>query len=293
MTLAWFRAAPTNATDPHDDTAALIDALRMTYDIDVVTAADAHDFVWRNFRARYDVCVYEPGDEVDGEFIWPYLVHYPGVLVLRTLTHRVSRAILASRLVVVPHASSAQTLQDLYPEARIRHAPPGIGEVQKVQGVHEVQGDDFVIALDWPTSARSLTRALVGMAAGKAVVVFETEATADWPALNPQTWRPRGSPDAAPIVVSIDPRDEQHSLMLAMTRLETDKTLREELGAAAREWWASHATVGHAGDAWTPVLQEAMTLPAPAVAAKDGSERARDILAAFGVSVDFLQPSQS
>jgi hypothetical protein len=284
MTLAWFRAAPPDAMDPHDDTAALIDALRMTYDIDVVTAADAHDFVWRNFRARYDVCVYEPGDEVDGAFIWPYLVHNPGVLVLRTLAHRVSRAILASRLVVVPHASSAQTLQDLYPEARIRDAPIGIREPQPSAG-------HIVVDLQW--SSTSMPRALAGLAAGKAVVVLETEATADWPALNPQTWRPRGSPDAAPIVVSLDPRDEQHSLMLAMTRLETDKALREDLGAAAREWWASHATVEHAVAAWKPILQEAMTLPAPAVAAKDGTERARDILAAFGVSVDFLQPSQS
>ena len=36
------------------------------------------------------------------------------------------------------------------------------------------------------------TAVLAAMAAGKAVVTMEMEATAEWPALDPQTWRPRG-----------------------------------------------------------------------------------------------------
>ena len=284
-TLAWFRAPPPDETDSHDDTAALIDALRSTHDIDVVTASEAHDFVWRHSRGRYNACVYELGDDAAGQFMWPYLVHYPGVLILRTLAPGASRAILASRVVVVSSASAAQTLAYLYPGARVRFAPEGIRDSQCSTL------DDIVVDVRWPSTSTS--RALAGLAAGKAVVVFETGATADWPALNPQTWRPRGFADAAPIAVSIDPRDEQHSLMLAMRRLRRDKALREALGAAARAWWASHATVEHAVAAWTPILQEAVTLPAPAVSAKDGTEHARDILAQFGVTVDFLQPSQS
>jgi hypothetical protein len=287
-TLAWFRAAPPDITHSCDDTAALIEALREPHDIDVITASEAHDFVWRNFRRRYDLCVYELSDSAGDEFVWSYLVHYPGVLVLRDLPFHVSRAILASRVTVVPHRTVAQTVEDLYPQARVRSAPAGVQEAPTVQQVHGTDDNDsdIVVALQWQSPWS--TRALAGMAAGKAVVVFESEATAEWPALNPQTWQPRGLADGAPVVVSIDPRDEQHSLMLAIKRLSADKALRDDLGAAARAWWMSHATVAHAVTAWKPILQEAMTLPLPAVSAADGTERAREILDELGVSVDFL-----
>lgn len=155
---------------------------------------------------------------------------------------------------------------------------------------------DVVIALRWPSSGEPLTHARLGMAAAKPVIVSETFATAAWPALDPQTWQPRdpGS-DAAPIVVSVDPRDEEHSLMLAMRRLASDAELRSDLGAAARAWWQQHATVAHAARAWEEILLEASTLapperPAdwPAHLSADGSEHAREVLRAFGASVDFL-----
>ena len=87
---------------------------------------------------------------------------------------------------------------------------------------------DVVIALRWPAPGAALPDTIYGMSAGKPVIVFETEATADWPALDPQTWQPRGfEAHARPIVVSIDPRDEEHSLMLAIRRLSADAALRE------------------------------------------------------------------
>ena len=277
-TLAWFRA---DLADAPDETAALIDALRDTYDVDVITEAQAHDFVWKHFRAPYDLCVYELSHAASDEFMLAYLVHYPGVLLLMDASSHPAHEIPAAPIVVVRQASSAQTMQDLFPDACVRHAP---------LPVRAVQNDaDIVIALDWPVTPHSLTRALRGIAAGKAVVVFECDATADWPALNPQTWQPRGSSPDAPIVVSIDPRDEQHSLTLAVKRLTTDAALRGELGAAARAWWASHATIDHAVRAWKAILDGAMTLPAFSTHASDGTERAREILAEFGVDVDFLR----
>jgi hypothetical protein len=153
---------------------------------------------------------------------------------------------------------------------------------------------DVVLALEWPPPLHAPPAAVAGMAAGLPVVVFETLVTAGWAALDPQTWQPRGFlRDAAPIAISIDPRDEEHSLMLAMRRLAADVQLRQALGATAHAWWQSHATAAHAAAAWTSWLADVSREPAPMsrtsrVSAEDGSEHARSVLEAFGVHVDFL-----
>ena len=368
MKLAWFRPRPLDRAEYFDETAALIAQLRSTHDITVFTADNAHDFVWMHFRAPYDLCIHELDDTAAHQFIWPYLMHYGGILLLNTLTLNDSRSsalaregrtadyraefafshswamlrapLLAARLVLVAHAATAVALQDEYPEARVRFAPTGVREVQGVQEVqrvqekstvtfgvldrgrlgiveralqrardggaaaalmtdaspaHVLQHADVILALRWPTSGEPLTPAIAGMAAGKPVVVYEIETTADWPALNPQTWQPRGLSGDAPIVVSVDLRDEEHSLMLAIRGLATDQTMREQLGGAARTWWRAHGTVAHAADAWQPILLEAISLVPPARPADwpahltaDGTEGARAILGEFGESVDFL-----
>jgi hypothetical protein len=87
--------------------------------------------------------------------------------------------------------------------------------------------------------------------------------------MDPQTWRPRdgdGSADGgeAPAVVAIDPRDEEHSLVLALRRLLTDAPLRRAIGDAGRAWWAAHATIDRATEAWQRVLREAVKMRVPA-----------------------------
>jgi hypothetical protein len=156
---------------------------------------------------------------------------------------------------------------------------------------------DVVVATRWPSLGRPLRAALMAAAAGRSVVIAETESTAAWPALDPQTWQPRAlatgvTAPAAPIAISIDPRDEEHSLVLALTRMAGDSALRASLGAAAREWWARQATVAHAVAAWQALLEEARTLPAPgrppgwpAHLDEDASGLANSILEDFGVSL--------
>ena len=153
---------------------------------------------------------------------------------------------------------------------------------------------DVIVAMTWPP-ADELTLAVAGMAAGKAVIVLETEHTAGWPALDPQTWQPRGWTHDRPIAVSIDPRDEEHSLSLALRRLASDAPLRHELGAAGRDWWRQHATVDLAVSAWRSILSEAAATPPlprplnwPTHLSANGTERARTLLAEFGATVDFL-----
>jgi hypothetical protein len=371
MNIAWFRADAPDPSDPLDDTAALVDELRGAHAIDVFVEADAHDFVWRHFLKPWDLCVYELDDTRGHQFIWAYLLNYPGVVMLkspavqnswggalsregrladymtgfrfgnRTDAQPALRVpLLASRSVVVSYAALAQSLQETYPDARVRYAPAstpnlqlptpkatahssacGFGildnrrlEVverafQRARGagadVDLLTGEsaarilatcDVVVALTWPPCDRPLTAALAGMAAGKPVVTLELETTADWPALDPQTWRPRGSVATdAPIAVTIDPRDEEHSLMLAMRRLASDASLRDELGRAAHAWWQAHATPAQAAAAWNQILQEAASLaprPRPSDWPKhlgaDGTELARAILGEFGIRSNLL-----
>src|SRR5262245_11774621 len=296
MRLAWFRPA-TQVSERLDDTAALISALATEHEIEVFGEARAHDFIRLDFRTPFDLCIYELADTQQHAFVWPYLLHVPGVLRLRSLSlhdsrtealrrqHRerdraleltfgdwdlITAPVLASRMTVVSDAHAAAHLQRIYPVARVRVAPLGLGWGQAPghawgQASDQASGQapsltpivgaidssrnsliqravrrardaganleliadsaesvlenaDILIAITWPPAAE-LTRALAGMAAGRAVIVLETESTAGWPALDPQTWQPRGWSGQPPIVVSVDPRDEEHSLALALRRL--------------------------------------------------------------------------
>lgn len=385
MRLAWFRASAADDAHPFDDTVGLIRELGAEHDVQLFTNPNAHDFVWKHFRVPYDVCVFELDNTPAHAFIWPYLLHYGGVLLLRTRTLHDSRAhalihtarlddyvaefafnegyppylahgrhyisshvsamlrvpLLASRVTVMPHKGVAEALQDEYPEPRIRYSPLPVQErrlPQDAQGLQKVpSGDvtfgvvstdpvdvarralaracetgtaatllidvperviqraDVVLTLQWPGFGTPHTLALAAMSCGKPVVVLETDASADWPVLDPQTWHPRGFGAAAPIGVSIDLRDEEHSLMLAVRRLAADAALRARLGEAGRAWWRAHATVDRAVQAWRPILREAAALDRPPRPANwpahldaDGAERAREILREFGVTVDLF-----
>jgi hypothetical protein len=327
MRLAWF--AP-----PHlsirTDIAALVHALTPRHQIDVIDATRAHDFVWEHARAPYDLCVYELDNTPAHQFIWPYLVHYPGVTRLHRVTLQSSRAsalareqrlddferefafahagatppvvrasrhiaagpwpmiavpLLASRITVVAHAAVEEALRADYPAARVRAITPG---VERPHGTT----DEIVMAAEWPVEGAPLVGALEGFAAGRPVIVVDCPETADWPSLNPQDWQPRSS--AAPICVAIDPRDEDHSRRLAMTRLQADAGLRSRIGAAAREWWRTHATIDQAAAAFEQVLEEARRCEPPptpdgwpAHLATDGTSRAREVLRQFGVELPF------
>jgi len=371
MRLAWFRPD----SDDADDLAPVIEGLRASHDVRVVDARAAHDFVWQAAQGAFDLCVYELDDSFAHQYIWPYLLHYPGVVALRTSSLHTWRAIslvhqhrdadrdaemifadgagrndapwpllrgawstwrvpvLASRLTVVTDDALASSIHDACPAARVVVAPTGVPDpgaasaptlhgseirIQPPTGmsprtfraalgrflqasatsfalVDELNAADVVVAVQWPTFGRPMTQALAAFAAGRAVIVAETASTARWPTLDPQTWQPRSlsvgvGGTEAPIAISIDPRDEEHSLMLALVRLANDAALRASLGRAARAWWEQHATVGRAVHGWQALLDEARTLPAPPRPAgwpahldADGGGLAATILDDFGL----------
>ncbi len=349
MRLAWF--APT-----HDDVAL---ELARRHHLDLYDESRAHDFVWRQCRAPYDLTIFELADSPAHAYIWAYLFHEPGILVLRATSVQHSRTehltfhsrrhhlraerafagprllrapLTAARLVVVHDDVTARELRTEYPDVdlrvlpigvtapvvtksdegiRFRHATPRPDLVERaagrareagarcetLPGLDDLQDRDVVIALEWPPTGAAPPDALHAMAAGLPAIVFETEAVAAWPTLDPQTWQSRGYLiTEPPIAISIDPRDEEHSLMLAMKRLSADATLRAELGTAAARWTAEHASVTDAADAWDVVLKDAATRQ-PLLTARDwpphltadGTTRARAVLDEIGVSVDFLE----
>lgn len=327
MRIAWFRADVADAIDPLDDTAPLVDELRGAHAIDVIVEKSAHDFVWQHFLRPWDLCVYELDHSRAHEYVWAYLINYPGLVWLRnTDVAHLRVPLFASRCVVTSTDAGAELLRARYPEIHVRTATPGIAAVaapnghagpvrfavfderprdpavinRAVQRARDagatfevlqpgpgvVTACDVVIAPGWPPSHQTSTAVIAGMAAGKAVVTMEMDADADWPAIDPQTWRPRGmAVSDAPIAVTIDPRDEEHSLVLAIRRLSSDAPLRARLGEAAHAWWKTHATPAHAAAAWNQILEEAVRLAPPPrpddwpkAFAQDGTELARGIL---------------
>ena len=363
MRIAWFTPRPPDTVHPLDDTPSLVAELGTRHPIDLYDERRAHEFVWRQWRDPYDACVYELTDTASASYLWPYLIHYPGIVRLRAASLQRSRfellrargrlrdylaevavagrealgiPLTASRLVVVGDAYAARALQEAHPDARLRHAPVAVtGAVQDsaardvpvfgivgttaVEVVRQaaeraraagaalslrfdisttpaVSACDAIVSLQWPPSPEPPLGALYAMAAGRPSIVCEGAVTAAWPALDPQTWQPRGYlTGREPVAVSIDARDAEHSLMRAMHRLATDAALRQQMGNAALAWWQSSATVAQAAAAWDPLLEDAAgTEPPgrppdwPPHLTADGSERARAMLAPFGVTVDLF-----
>lgn len=330
MRIAWFHPTTPDTSDPFDDSALLIGELRTAHEIDVITESRAHDFVWQQFLRPWDLCVYELDSTPAHDFMWAYLVNYPGVVRLRsTEVAHLQVPLLASRCVVMSNDATADLLRALYPDAHVRLAPIGIAGASTRNGgsgsvvrfavvddrppavaivhraferaraagaqfdlVDAVEACDVLIAPAWPPRYHTPTAVVSAFAYGKTVVTTEMNATAGWPALDPQTWRPRGiAVNEAPIAVTIDPRDEEHSLMLAVRRLSSDAAMREQLGTAARQWWAAHATPAHAAAAWAGILDEAVGLSAPPRPvdwpeqfSSDGTRLACELLSELGVS---------
>lgn len=131
-----------------------------------------------------------------------------------------------------------------------------------------IEGSDIVLDLQWPLHGRPLTGAMTVMGAGRVPIVFDTLESADWPAYNPQTWQRRDAADGrSPVCISIDVRDEEHSLVLCIRRLAVDPALRLGIGIAARDWWQAHGSPEHTVPQFEQLLEEARHSPDPPGAA--------------------------
>ena len=150
---------------------------------------------------------------------------------------------------------------------------------------------DVCLCLRWPSSGRTSASWLRCLAAGKPTIVTDLPHLDGVPVLvTRRVWTPShlGAGDEdAPIAVSVDLPDEDHSLAVAMRRLASDAGLRRRLGERGRAWWRARHRIDHMAEDYERVLARAAARPAPALPAAlqpDGAARARALLAPFDLS---------
>jgi glycosyltransferase involved in cell wall biosynthesis len=116
MRLAWFSPMPPVPSGIAACSAQLVSALTPEHHIDVfvdepvakMAAAlgdgsaplrSAHEFLWRHRANPYDLTVYQVGNSSHHDFLWPYLVRFPGLAVLHDahLHHARAAALLRTK----------------------------------------------------------------------------------------------------------------------------------------------------------------------------------------------------
>ena len=170
---------------------------------------------------------------------------------------------------------------------------------------------DVCLCLRWPSARETSATWLRAISAGKATIVTDLLHMEDVPVLSAARLRPIGpsapsqratvasvagvrSDGPAPISVAVDIHHEDQELMAAMLALARDEKLRSRIGDAARAWWAAGHRMEHSAKDYERVMAAAVARPAvrsaiPPHLDRDGSQRAREILAPFGLSPDILR----
>ena len=99
MRVAWFSPLPPVRSGIAAYSAELLPLLQNSFVIDSYPEATAHDFVWQHRRAPYDLVVYQLGNAACHDYMWAYLVRYPGLVVLHDakLHHARARQLLQQR----------------------------------------------------------------------------------------------------------------------------------------------------------------------------------------------------
>jgi glycosyltransferase involved in cell wall biosynthesis len=94
--LAWFSPFPPVKTGIAADSAELVAALGARgCAIDTYPETAAHDFPWMHRQRPYDLVVYQFGNSSHHDYVWPYALRYPGLVVLHdTRLHHARAALL-------------------------------------------------------------------------------------------------------------------------------------------------------------------------------------------------------
>ena len=113
LRLAWFTPLPPSRSGIAAYSAELLPLLSAGYRIDAfidpaapapqvdpgVPVFPSRDFLWRHGNQPYDLVVYQLGNATCHDYMWPYLVRFPGLVVLHDgqLNQSRSKALLTSR----------------------------------------------------------------------------------------------------------------------------------------------------------------------------------------------------
>jgi len=181
--------------------------------------------------------------------------------------------------------------------ARARAAGAAVELVHADDASHVLARADVLLSIVWPPAGGLTGDVLAAQALGIPGIVMESPDTAGLPCLDAQTWqsRDRGPGAPLPVAVSLDPRDQEHSLMLALLRLAAEEQTLAALGEAATRHWARFHEPSRAVGTFIPLLDAAGQAAAPVLPAgwpahfrADASGTARQVLGSAGLTVDIL-----
>src|SRR5262245_33121709 len=98
-TVAWFSPLPPARSGIAAYSAELLPRLGPPFIVETYPEHAAHDFLWRARRAPYDLVVYQLGNAPYHDYMWAYLAHAPGLVVLHDarLHHARARRLLDQR----------------------------------------------------------------------------------------------------------------------------------------------------------------------------------------------------
>ncbi len=207
-----------------------------------------------------------------------------------------------------PHARLLLVGQPLpHFDARRRAHDLGIADVVTVTGYVAdaelpayLQASDIISSLRWPTGRETSASWIRALGAGRPTLITDLAQHADVPTLDPRSGKVlrartrTAEPESEPIAVSIDLRDEMHSLTRALKRLVTDAPLRVRLGVAARRYWDTHHTLPQMAAAYETAMADAAARPDPASPLPphlraDGAAHTRALLASLGARDPFAR----
>src|SRR5262245_54088784 len=96
--IAWFSPLPPERSGIAAYSAELVPALRRDFDIDLYPEPAAHDFLWRHRQSPYALTVFQLGNAPCHDYMWAYMVRYPGLVVLHDarLHHARARQLLSA-----------------------------------------------------------------------------------------------------------------------------------------------------------------------------------------------------
>jgi glycosyltransferase involved in cell wall biosynthesis len=143
---------------------------------------------------------------------------------------------------------------------------------------------DVCACLRWPTNGETSASWLRLIAAGRATVITDLAHQEELPTVDPRTWQGTRRPIAAAVPIL----DEANALRAALQALVRSPERRAALGAAARDYWLAHHTLGLMEAAYAAVVDDAMTRLAPPVAlpshlTESGDTNLASLLAPFGL----------
>ncbi|HEY7057889.1 MAG TPA: glycosyltransferase family 4 protein [Vicinamibacterales bacterium] len=169
MRLAWFSPFPPARTGIAGRSAELVAALGargFTIDVYVDRRAangpeqvrPAHDFVWEHARSPYDLVVYQFGNSSHHDYIWPYALRYPGLVVLHETC--------------LQHARAALLLRERRPDDYRAEFAWSHPELNPDLAELAVAGLDSALYYEWPmTRALIETSRLVAVHGGAAAIL--------------------------------------------------------------------------------------------------------------------------